>query len=113
MSTTRPIQANEQELIAHLLKLGNAENLLDKIPADVSPYNLQQPESINLSGTDAEDYAGDIITVEYFDTDGIRVIISLTKDKEGNLLDMDFWKEDFVNLKEYPTPNEIEIVKSS
>jgi hypothetical protein len=110
-NTTRPIEEKEKQLIIHLLTLAKAENLIGKIPDAVSPYNLQQPESINLSGTDAENYAGDIITVEYFDEDKIRVIISLTKDKEGNLLDMDFWKEDFVNLINYPTPDKVEFIK--
>ena len=111
MSTIRPIETKEKELITHLLSLANANNLIASVPTEVSPYNLQQPESINLSGTDAENYNGDIITVEYFDTDGIRVIISLTKDKEGKLLDLDFWKEDFVNLQVYPTPDKVEIIK--
>lgn len=111
MSTTRAIEPREKELISHLLKLANAQNLVESIPTNVSPYNLQQPESINLSGTDAEDYDSDIINVEYFDTDKIRVIISLTKNKEGKLLDMDFWKEDFVNLKTYPTPDQVEVIK--
>jgi len=111
MSTTRPIEIKEKELITHLLKLGGATELIESIPSEVSPYNLQQPESINLSGTDAENYDSDIITVEYFDTDKVRVIISLTKDKEGKLLDMDFWKEDFVNVETYPTPDKIEIIK--
>ncbi len=111
MSTTRPLEPREKELITHLLKLGGATELINSIPAEASPYNLQQPESINLSGTDAENYDGDIVTVEYMDTDKVRVIISLTKDKEGNLLDMDFWKEDFVNVQTYPTPDKLEIIK--
>jgi hypothetical protein len=111
MSTTRPIEAQEKVLITHLLKLGGATELIDSIPEVVSPYNLQQPESINLSGTDAENYDGDIVTVEYFDTDKIRVIISLTKDKEGNILDLDFWKEDFVNLATYPSPDNVQPIQ--
>ncbi len=111
MSTARPIEQKEKDLITHLLKLAGANNLVSTIPNTVNPYNLQQPESINLSGTDAEDYDSDLITVEYFDTDGIRVIISLTKNKDGALLDMDFWKEDFVNLVDYPTPEKVEIIK--
>lgn len=111
MSTSRPIEQKEKELITHLLTLAGTNDLIDSIPAEVSPYNLQQPESINLSGTDAEDYDSDIITVEYFDTDKIRVIISLTKNKKGELLDMDFWKEDFVNLKAYPSPDKVEMIK--
>jgi len=111
MSTTRPIEPKEKELITHLLKLGGMIDLINSIPAEVSPYNMQQPESINLSGTDAENYDSDIATVEYMDTDNIRVVISLTKDKEGKLLDLDFWKEDFVNLESYPTPDKINLIK--
>ena len=107
MSTLRPILPHEKELITHLLVLAKAEQLISKIPAAVSPYNLQQPESINLSGTDAEDYDSDIITVEYFDTDGIRVIISLTQNAQHELLDMDFWKEDFADMVDYPKPAQV------
>ncbi len=111
MSTTRPIKSNEKTLIEHLLKMANAEQLIPKIPAEVSPYNLQQPESINLSGTDAEDYADDIITVEYTDADRVRIIISLTKNANGDLLDMDFWKEDFADLVTYPTVDKLIFIK--
>lgn len=107
----RAIEPREKELLSHLLTLANASHLVESIPVQVSPYNLQQPESINLSGTDPEDYDGDIVTVEYFDTDGIRVIISITKNKAGQLLDMDFWKEDFENIQHYPTPDKVELIK--
>ena len=83
---------------------------MQTIPDFVNPYNSNQPESINLSGTDAENYAGDIVAVEYKDSDNVRVIISLTHDHDGNLLDLDFWKEDFVNLIQYPTPEQVRLL---
>ncbi len=110
MITSRPILEQEKNLITHLLKLAKAEQLIPTIPDEVSPYNTQQPESINLSGTDAENYAGDIIAAEYWDTDHVRVVISLTQDHEGHLLDMDFWKEDFSNVLSYPLPEQLKVL---
>lgn len=110
MSTKRVIHVQEKDLIIHLIRLAKAEHLISTIPTEVAPYNQQQPESINLSGTDPDEYAGDIIRVEYIDTDNVAVIITLTKDKKGNMLDMDFWKEDFLDLKIYPTPDKVKVI---
>ena len=45
-----------------------------------------------------DDYDGDLIQVEYTDSDGIVVVITLTKNNKNQLLDLDFWKEDFSEL---------------
>ena len=44
---------------------------------------------------------------EYVDSDETPVVITLTKDDKGHLLDLDFWKVDFTKLLEYPTPDKI------
>ena len=64
--------------------------------------------SISLGG-DVEGYAGDLIQVEYTDIDGTDVVITLTKDHQNHLLDLDFWKVDFSKLLEYPTPDKVTI----
>lgn len=108
MNEKRPIRQNEKDLIAHLLLQLNLN------PADY-PYNELVEEyeggkmgSISLGG-DVEGYAGDLIQVEYTDIDGTPVVITLTKDHQNRLLDLDFWKVDFSKLLEYPTPDKVTI----
>jgi len=107
----RQILPEEIELIKHLLDLAVQEELIEQIPEKVQPYNPKQKESINLSGTDESDYAGDIIRVEYIDTDQIPVTITLTQNSKGEMLDLDFWKEDFKAVINYPSPDKVEIVQ--
>lgn len=108
MNEKRPIRENEKVLIDFLLKLANLN------PADypydeyVDEYEGGKMGSISLGG-DVEGYAGDLIQVEYTDTDGTPVVITLTKDNEDRLLDLDFWKVDFSKLLEYPTPDKVTI----
>ncbi len=108
MNEKRPIRENEKALIDFLLKLANLN------PADypydeyVDEYEGGKMGSISLGG-DVEGYAGDLIQVEYTDTDGTPVVITLTKDNEDRLLDLDFWKVDFSKLLEYPTPDKVTI----
>lgn len=108
MSEKRPIRENEKVLIDFLLKLANLN------PADyhyddyVDEYEGGKMGSISLGG-DVEGYAGDLIQVEYTDIDGTPVVITLTKDNKGRLLDLDFWKVDFSKLIKYPTPDKVTI----
>lgn len=109
MNNIRPIRQNEIDLVLYLLKILNLN------PADY-PFNEQVDEyeggkmgSISLGG-DVSAYDGDLIQVEYVDSDGTPVVITLTKDDKGQLLDLDFWKTDFSKLIEYPVPDKI-IVK--
>lgn len=108
MNEKRLIRQNEKDLIAFLLLKLNLN------PADY-PYNdlVEEYEggkmgSISLGG-DVEGYAGDLIQVEYTDTDGTPVVITLTKDHQNRLLDLDFWKVDFSKLLEYPTPDTVTV----
>jgi len=106
MGVKRQIRQNEKELINFLLQK------LDLIPDDyqvdelVDEYEGGKMGSISLGG-DANAYAGDLIQVEYIDSDQTPVVITLTKDENGRLLDLDFWKVDFSRLIEYPVPKKI------
>ena len=62
--------------------------------------------SISLGGN-VDAYAGDLVQAEYVDEDGTTVVITLTKDENGQLLDLDFWKTDFSKLLVYPTPDKL------
>ncbi len=107
MNITRKIREEEVLLIKHLLEhLGMSEKQFP-IASEVHEYEGGIMGSINLVNPDAGDYDGDLIRVEYTDSDKVPVMISLTKDQNNQLLDLDFWKEDFSKLIEYPKPEQV------
>jgi hypothetical protein len=106
MREKRAIRQNERDLITFLLKQLNLNP--DNYPVDeyVDEYEDGKMGSISLGG-DVSAYDGDLIQVEYIDSDETPVVITLTKDDKNHLLDLDFWKVDFTKLLEYPTPDKI------
>ncbi|GGC09689.1 DUF6984 family protein [Dyadobacter sediminis] len=111
MNNIRPIRQNEIELIQYLLKLLNLDPEKYPFSTQVDEYEGGKMGSISLGG-DTSAYDGDLIQVEYVDADGTPVVITLTKDDKGRLLDLDFWKIDFTKLIEYPTPDKILVKRS-
>lgn len=107
MEERRAIKTEEKQLISYLLyELGVDMN---QYPINDSVYEYEGGimGSISLGEEGVSEYAGDLIQVEYIDSDNIPVLITLTKDVEGQLLDLDFWKEDFSKLIQYPTPDTV------
>lgn len=109
MNPVRPIRENEIALIEFMLNhLG--KRLSDFSINDlVEEYEQGKMGSITLGG-DPDKYGGDLLQVLYVDTDDIPVVISLTQDLDGKLLDLDFWKEDFSKLLLYPSPDKVEVL---
>ncbi len=104
MNEIRKIRNEERGLILFLLhQRGFIENEYP-IAEEVSEYEGGIMGSINFAGSDPDQYDSDLIQAEYTDSDGVEVLISLTKDKNNHLLDLDFWKSDFSKLLRYPTP---------
>lgn len=112
MNPVRLIRADEIALIEFMLnRLG--KQLSDfSINEQVEEYEQGKMGSISLGGN-PEMYASDLLQVQYIDSDGIPVIISLTQDTDGKLLDLDFWKEDFSKLVLYPSPDKVEVLAIS
>jgi hypothetical protein len=108
MNQTRKIRENEKELIVFLLEKLNLNVADYPINEDVLEYEGGKMGSISLNNN-PDAYAGDLIQVEYVDTDNTPVMITLTHDTEGQLLDLDFWKTDFSKLLKYPTLSEIKL----
>jgi len=54
---------------------------------------------------------GVLAEAEYMDIDGILVIITVIKNKFGELYEIDFWKVDFSILKQYPNPEDLRFIK--
>lgn len=106
----RAIRENEITLLHYLLKEAHLNPNNYSFATEVDEYEGGVMGSIGIGQPDAV-YAVDIIQVEYIDVDGTEVIITLTQDTEGRLLDLDFWKVDFSKLIEYPTPEKVRIKK--
>ncbi len=103
---TRKIRENEKELIIFLLEKLNLNVADYPINEEVFEYEGGKMGSISLNNN-PDAYAGDLIQVEYIDTDNTPVMITLTHDTERQLLDLDFWKTDFSKLLKYPALSEI------
>lgn len=106
MNELRKIKEEEIELIKFLLVKSNLDPNQFIISDMVDEYEGGKMGSIGLGKVGAV-YESDIIQAEYADLDGVEVIISLTKDTENQILDLDFWKVDFSKLLKYPTPLEL------
>jgi hypothetical protein len=106
MNQTRKIRQNERDLIVFLLEKLNLNVADYPINEEVFEYEGGKMGSISLNNN-PDAYAGDLIQVEYIDTDNTPVMITLTHDTEGQLLDLDFWKTDFSKLLKYPSVREI------
>lgn len=109
MSQVRDIREEEVILAKHLLFLAKKDTEVYKFPTRVDEYEGGVMGSINFTLGDSADYAGDMVQVAYHDEDGIRVLITLTQNSKGEILDMDFWKENFTKLLRYPTPEDVSI----
>lgn len=106
MSNIRPIRENETTLIHFLLVTLNLNPIDYPISEMVDEYEGGKMGSISLGG-DVNGYEGDLIQAEYVDSDGTPIVITLTKDNQGHLLDLDFWKVDFSKLIDYPRPDQL------
>jgi len=104
MIETRKIRGVEKELIFYLITQSGLNPEDYPVAEEVSEYEGGIMGSINFAGSDPDQYDSDLIQAEYTDSDGVEVLISLTKDKNNQLLDLDFWKADFSKLIRYPTP---------
>lgn len=107
----REIREEERLLVCFLLaKCGMSEKEFS-VAGMVNDYEGGVMGSINFAGSDPGLYQGDLIQAEYTDADGTEVIITLTVDTHGKLLDLDFWKTDFSALIRYPTPETLGLLR--
>lgn len=107
----REIREEERLLVCFLLvKCGMSEKEFP-VAGMVNDYEGGVMGSINFAGSDPGLYQGDLIQAEYTDADGTEVIITLTADTHGKLLDLDFWKTDFSALIRYPTPETLGLLR--
>lgn len=106
MNELRNIRTEEIDLLKFMLEKLNLDTQILENITQVDDYEGAKMGSIGL-GKDGAEYAGDIIQAEYIDIDNVPVVITLTKDTQNQLLDLDFWKTDFSKLQVYPTPEKL------
>jgi hypothetical protein len=107
MSERRKILLEEIELLSFLLeKLNKKLSDYSEIGL-VDDYEGAVMRSIGIGDADAATYESDLVQANYIDTDSVPVIITLTQDTDKQLLDLDFWKEDFTKLLRYPKPEDL------
>ncbi len=109
MNNRRKIKAEELRLLEYLLERANL-SIANYFNEDmlVDDYEGAVMRSIGIGDAEQATYQGDVIQGFYTDTDGVPVVITLTKCTEDKLLDLDFWKEDFSKLIRYPEPADLE-----
>ena len=105
----RKIRDEEKKIIEFLLRMVGAKPESYPISETVYEYEDGVMGSISMQNTDGSTYLKDLIQAHYIDIDLIPVVITLTADKDGKLLDLDFWKEDFSKLIQYPTPDRLKV----
>jgi hypothetical protein len=107
MSQLRKIKPEELNLLSFLLEKIN-KKLSDYPAIDlVDDYEGAVMRSIGIGNAELATFDGDLVHAHYTDTDGVPVVITLTKCTDNQLLDLDFWKEDFTKLLRYPLPEDL------
>ncbi|OHX63833.1 DUF6984 family protein [Flammeovirga pacifica] len=109
MAERRKVREEEIILAKHLISLGGLDPQSYQLEEMVDDYENAVMGSINFTPPEKAEYEGDIVRVIYKDIDDLPVIITLTKNVNNEILDMDFWKKDFSKLQRYPTPETVAI----
>lgn len=104
----RPIKQEERDLIEYLLSMLPEGSNLHQIPAEVTELNDGGMGSLQLSRNGT--LHRDLIQMQYCDSDGQPVLITLTENQASELFDLDIWKVDFSPLKVYPRPEKLKPV---
>ncbi len=99
----RAIKPLEKKLIEYLLQKAGLNPAQYPISNLVYEYEGGKMGSISMENGNPEHYDSDIVQIEYLDSDQVPVVITLTKNMNGQLLDLDFWKTDFSKLITYPS----------
>ncbi|MDN3706163.1 hypothetical protein QW060_03380 [Myroides ceti] len=108
LNKLRQITIQEEILLNHLINISNYsidQNWKEKIR--VKFLNDGNMGSLELFVNDDFDeyrfFGKQISECSFFDSDGVKVIVSLNIDTNGNLFELDIWKTDFSPLIKIPT----------
>lgn len=106
MKEKRPIRQEEKILIEYIIYQLGLNPSDYPIKNQGEPYESSHMGSIGI-GDEGAIYSHDLAQLEYIDSDQVYAVISLTVDQNNQLLDFDFWKEDFSALVKYPLPEDL------
>jgi hypothetical protein len=101
----RSITSLEKNLIQHLIQLIPGNKKKYQIPSIVLPLDDGGMGSLQLND---DSFGRDLIQVQYEDSDGQLVFITLVEGQTGVLFELDMWKVDFSHLLVYPTIDKVE-----
>ena len=108
LAEPRPLRQEEHDLISSILSRTRVGQLpTARFDAPVKDMEDGGMGGIRFVRPDRRRFGTELVRVEYQDSDGVLVSITLNTDDYGDLLELDFWKVDFSPLKRYPRPEEI------
>lgn len=107
LNKLRSITIQERILLNHLINISNYsidENWKEKIRVRfLNDGNMGSLELfINDDFEEDRIFNKQIAECDFFDSDGIKIIVSLNIDTNGNLFELDIWKTDFSPLIKIP-----------
>lgn len=103
----RKITEDELRLVRFLMESSRKKY---EVPEMVTEYGNPYLGSINFTDYDSSVYVGDLARATFNDQDDIPVMVSLTLNSDNQLLDLDFWKEDFSRVSVIPPDEKITII---
>jgi hypothetical protein len=65
--------------------------------------------SVRFVAPDERSLGMTLVEADYVDSDGVHVSIAINTDDHGALYEVDIWKTDFSQLKQYPRPELVKI----
>jgi len=112
----RPIRAEEISVVRALLQgMQNAAGFIAELYVAVvtDMPDGQMGGIVFVSDRQEGRRFGEVLgDAEFFDVDGVKVVISLYLDNFGQLYELDFWKTDFSPLRRYPDPADLRPVEA-
>lgn len=111
----RPLRAEEQAVLVALL--GSLfedidEKLRTSVVEDMADGWMGSIRFLHES-SEGRVFGATIAEAEYLDSDGIPVSIAVNVDGRGDLFEVDIWKVDFSPLRDYPTPERLQLKAKS
>ena len=103
----RPLKEEEKTLLRYLIDHISKKQRVYNLPEKAIDLDDGGMGSIRFGSDSQRKYGKDLIQVKYFDSDKTLVIITLIEDDKQDLFELEMWKVDFSELKQYPTPDKI------
>jgi len=107
----RQLRDEEKILILHLVSMILSKTAKQYIIPD-TVLGLPDGGMGSIQFVAAGRYGKDLVQVQYHDTDGQLVLITLVEGEDGRLFELEFWKTDFSSLCSYPRPAEVQALST-